>query len=43
MQLLENQGNPLVPKEEIGEYIGAVDLGDQDVMELSSKFDFLNF
>jgi len=39
MQLLENQGNPLVPKEKIGEYIGAEDLGDQDVMNLSSKFD----
>jgi len=38
MQLLENQGNPLVPKEEIGDYIGAENLEDQDVMELSSKF-----
>jgi len=43
MQLLENQRNPLVPKEEIGEYIGAEDLGDQDVMELSSKFYFYFF
>jgi len=42
MQLLENQRNPLVPKEKVGEYIGAVDLGDQDVMDISSKFfDFL--
>jgi len=39
MQLLENQGNSLVPKEEIGDYIGAEDLGDQDVMDISSKFD----
>jgi len=43
MQLLENQRNPLVPKEEIADYIGAVDLGDEDVMELSAKFDFLIF
>jgi len=39
MQLLENQRNPLVPKEKVGDYIGAVDLGDQDVMDISSKFD----
>ena len=43
MQLLENQGNPLVPKEEIGDYIGAVDLGDLDMMDISSKFYFLIF
>jgi len=45
MQLLENQRTPLVPKEEIGDYIGAEDLGDRDVMEISSKFvfDFLIF
>jgi len=43
MQLLENQRNPLVPKEEIADYIGAEDLGDLDVMNISSKFDFLIF